>query len=149
MSRTRRSEAGARADGELRYWGYHVGKQFAADGYPDQNPLLMLLSGHSDLNPLSSKFGVNVKDVPAEAWRINGLVLDVPDFPARMRTTLIARYCLPPDYETGQPFEAIVIAEALGMPLRSYFRRLSEARERYLSISVGAGGGIRGIRELA
>lgn len=134
MARKRRSEAGAQAESDLKYWGYHVGKQFAADGYPEENPLLTLLCGHSDLNPLSPKFGVNMKDIPAEAWRINALVMKIA---AMLRATLIARYCLPVDYETGQPINPGLIAEVMGISQREYFYRLNTARDRFLSLSVG------------
>jgi hypothetical protein len=134
MARRPRSEAGARAESELKYWGYHVGKQFAADGYPSDNPILMLLSGHSDLNPLSPKFGVNTKDIPADAWRVNALIMQLG---WHHRGPLIARYCLPMDYETGQPISPSVIAEALLMSLRTYFRRLNEARDKFYLLSVG------------
>lgn len=134
MARARRSEAGAQAESDLKYWGFHVGKQFSADGYAEDNPLLTLLCGHSDLNPLSPKFGVNVKDVPAEAWRINAIVMRIV---AMLRATLIARYCLPVDYNTGLPIEPHVIAEVMGISQREYFRRLNLARDRFFSLSGG------------
>jgi len=133
MARKRRSEAGAQAESDLKYWGYHVGKQFAADGYPEDNPLLSLLCGHSDLNPLSPKFGVNVKDVPAEAWRINAVVMRIG---AILRATLVARYCLPVDYDTGHLVDPEIIADVMEISVREYFRRLNMARDRYLSFSV-------------
>lgn len=136
MARTKRSEAAAKADGQLRYWGFHAGKQFAADGYPAECPLLMLLSGHSDLNPLSPKFGVNVKDIPGEAWRVNALVMRIH---GDHRKVLIARYCLPVDYYTGQPIEPRVIAEVLALTTRTYYRRLEDARQKFLLLSAGVG----------
>ena len=51
MARKPRSEAGAQVESDLRYWGYHVGKQFAADGYPEDNPILALLSRYSSEFP--------------------------------------------------------------------------------------------------
>lgn len=133
MARTKRSEAGARAEGDLKFWGYHAGKQFAADGYPSECPLLLLLSGHSDLNPLSPKFGVNTKDIPGEAWRINALVMQLGWI---HRGPLVGRYCLPMDYETGQPIDPRIIADALELHIRTYYRRLEEARDRFLQLSV-------------
>lgn len=129
MARKRRSEAAAQVESDLKYWGYHVGKQFAADGYPSECPLLLLLSGHSDLNPLSSKFGVNVADIPGEAWQINSAVMKLR---GELRGVLVGRYALPMDYLTGQPIDARIIAEALNMTIRTYFRRLTEARDLYL-----------------
>jgi hypothetical protein len=119
----------------LKYWGYHVGKQFAADGYPSECPLLMLLSGHSDLNPLSPKFGVNTSDIPGEAWRLNALVMRLPGY---LRGVLIGRYCLPVDYNTGQMIEPRIIAGALGLHVRTYYRRLDDARTRFLEISAAS-----------
>jgi hypothetical protein len=92
----------------------------------------MLLSGHSDLNPLSPKFGINTKDIPGEAWRINAFVMRLG---WRFRGPLIGRYCLPPDYETGQLIDPMIIANAIGLHVRTYYRRLEEARERYLRLS--------------
>lgn len=143
--RRKLSEAAARAEADLRYWGYHIGKQYAADGYPDENPLLALLSGHSDLNPVGARFGVNMIDVPADAWRIHQIVLDLP---RDLRDVLIARYCLPVD-ESGRPYEARVLAEALRLSVRTYFRKLADARRKYLLRSLGAWEGIRGIRVMA
>lgn len=134
MTRKRRSEAGAQAESDLKYWGYHVGKQYAADGYSEDNPLLTLLCGHSDLNPLAPRFGVNVKDIPADAWRINALVMRIV---AMLRATLIARYCLPPDYETGQLIDPRVLAGVMGISQSEYYRRLGLARERFYSLSAG------------
>lgn len=131
--RKRRSEAGAQAESDLKYWGFHVGKQFAADGYSEESPLLTLLCGHSDLNPLAPKFGVNVKDIPADAWRINALVMRIV---AMLRATLIARYCLPPDYDTGLLIDPNILAELMGISQREYFRRLNLARERFVSLSA-------------
>jgi hypothetical protein len=131
MARTRRSEAGARAESDLKYWGYHVGKQFAADGYPADNPLLTLLCGHSDLNPLAPRFGVNVLDIPPEAWQLNSFVMQLDGY---LRATLIARYCLPMDYETGQPISPELIADAMAIHVREYYRRLGRARERFSQI---------------
>lgn len=129
--RPRKSEAAAQAESDLRYWGYHVGKQFAADGYPEDNLLLTLLCGHSDINPLAPKFGVNMKDIPAEAWCINSLVMRLT---AMLRATLIARYCLPPDYETGQLVEPRLIAAVMDISVREYFYRLNRARDRFFEL---------------
>ncbi len=137
-----RSEAAARAESELKYWGYHVGKQFAADGYPEENPMLTLLCGHSDVNPLAPRFGLNIKDIPGDAWRINATVMQLH---GDYRRVLLARFALPMDYATGQPIQAQVIADAMGIPVRTYFRRLEKARDRYLSLSFG----IRGIPAIA
>jgi hypothetical protein len=133
LPKTRRSEAEARADSDLKYWGFHVGKQWAADGYPTSNTLLNALSGRSDLNPLSPTFGVNIRDIPAEAWRINALVMKLR---GEHREVLIARYALPVNYETGQPIKAEVIAQALDLHVRKYFRLLREARERFYRMAV-------------
>lgn len=130
----KKSEKGAQAEADLKYWGYHIGKQFAADGYPEDNPLLALLCGHSDVNPLAPRFGLNVKDIPAEAWRINAIVMQLAAF---LRATLIARYCLPVDYDTGQLIAPAVIADVMLISEREYFRRLSIARDRFFSLSVG------------
>jgi hypothetical protein len=126
--RTRRSEAGAQAEADLKYWGYSVGKQYAADGYPAENPILNLLCGHSDLNPLAPMFGINVKDIPADAWRINARVMKLR---GELRKVLVARYCVPVDYETGRPYTHDVLAEHLGMTARTYGRRLMEARDKF------------------
>ena len=133
VTRKRRSEAGAQAESDLKFWGYHVGKQFAADGYPADNPLLVLLCGHSDLNPLAPRFGVNVKDIPGEAWAINATVMKLR---GELRGVLIARYALPVDYETGHPIDVEIIAEAVHMTPRIYRRRLSEAREQFLRLRL-------------
>jgi len=131
--RTRRSEAGAQAEADLKYWGYSVGKQYAADGYPASNPLLELLCGHSDLNPLAPMFGINVRDISAEAWRINALVMQLR---GEYRGVLIARYALPMHFETGQPIPAETIAPALHMTVRTYFRRLRDAREKFARLKL-------------
>lgn len=140
--RTRRSEVAAQVDADLKYWGYHVGKQYAADGYPSDSPLLNLLCGHSDLNPMSPRFGINVKDIPAEAWRINALVMQLR---GELRGVLVGRYCLPVDYETGQPVRAEVIADALAMSVRTYFRRLAHARDKFVRLKLAQINGSDGI----
>jgi hypothetical protein len=122
------------ADYDLKYWGYNIGKQFAADGYPSDNPILALLSGHSDVNILAPNFGLNIRDVPARAWQINAIIMR---FPRHLRDVLIARYCVPVERETGQPYAAEVLAAALGLHVRQYFRLLRTAREKYLVLSVG------------
>lgn len=142
MARKPRSEIGAQAEADLRFWGYHIGKHYAADGYPEESPLLNLLCGHSDINPLSPRFGVNIKDVPGDAWAINAKVMRIPP---RLRCALIGRYCLPMNYDTGQPVDAELIADTLGLSVRTYFRKLGQARDLYAGMMVG----IRGIRGIA
>jgi hypothetical protein len=134
MARKSRSEEGAQAESDLKYWGYHVGKQFAADGYPEDNPILVLLCGHSDLNPLAPRFGVNLKDIPGEAWAINAIVMRLAGY---LRAALIGRYCLPMDYDSGQPINPRLIAEAMQIPVRTYYRRLEQARDTFLRYSIG------------
>jgi hypothetical protein len=132
MARKRRSEAGAQAEADLKHWGFHVGKQYAASGFPSNSTLLTLLSGHSDLNPLGERFGINTLDIPGTAWAINALVMRLPGY---LRSTLIGRYCLPMDYETGHPINPRVIAEAMNLPVRTYYRHLEVARDRFLRLS--------------
>ncbi len=140
--RTRRSEAGAQAEADLKFWGFHVGKQYAADGYPAENPILNLLCGHSDLNPLALMFGIGVKDIPADAWRINARVMQLR---GELRGVLVARYALPVDYETGQPIRAEVLAPALHMTVRTYFRRLGDARDKFARMVLAERNGMSGI----
>lgn len=126
--KTRRSEAGAQAEADLKFWGYSVGKQYAADGFSAENTLANLLSGRSDLNPFGDGFGVNVRDMPADAWRINARVMRLR---SELRCVLVARFCAPMHYETGQPFTREELATALGMTPWVYDRRLREAREKF------------------
>lgn len=130
MGRKKLTEAARQAESDLRYWGYYVGKQYAADGYPGSCTLLMLLSGHSDLNPLAEQFGVNCIDMPEDVWQINASIMRLR---AGLRSVLIARYALPVDYASGQPIQVQVIAAALGLHVRMYHRMLEQARRQFLS----------------
>lgn len=130
--RRRRSELEVRIEGDLSFWGRHAGRQLMDTGYSDQNPIALLLSGRSDINPLSPVFGVNLRDIPAEAWRINRAVIQLPiDY----RAVLIARYCLPVEDQTGAPIQPAVIANALQLSVRTYFRRLRDAKHRYAQLA--------------
>jgi hypothetical protein len=134
LMRTRRSEAGAQAEADLKFWGFHVGKQYAADGYPTAASgyadlsLKALLSGHSDLNPRAARFGLNIRDMPGDAWLINARVMQLR---RELREVLLARYALPMDYETGQPYRAEMLADELGLKVHTYFRRLRDARDKF------------------
>ena len=145
--RTRRSEAGAQAEADLKYWGFSVGKQYAADGYPPETPgyanfsLKALLSGHSDMNPNAEGFGINLRDMAADAWRINARVMLLR---RELREVLIARYCVPINYGTGNPFTHDVLAEALGLSSRTYSRRLTEARDKFARLVLAERNGERG-----
>jgi hypothetical protein len=149
--RTRRSEAGAQAEADLKYWGYSVGKQYAADGYPPETPgyanlsLMALLSGHSDLNPRGEGFGLNIRDMSQEAWRINARVMTLR---RELRKVLIARYCVPINHETGHPFTHDVLAECLGLTPRTYSRRLTEARDKFARLVLAERNGECGETEL-
>jgi hypothetical protein len=116
---------------DLKYWGYHKGKQCAADGYSPENTLAQLLSGRSD-------FGghrILCLDMPIKAWEINFRVMELPtDYIA----VLTARYCLPVKAENGQPYEAHELAHVLGIAVTTYKYRLTQAKRYYRRLMFGA-----------
>ncbi len=112
------------ASSELKYWGYHKGKQFAAEGWAPSNTLAQIMSGRSD-NP---GHRILCLDMPASVWPINAAVMRLPtDYVA----VLVSRYCLPVEPNTGRPYEAHYLADLLGIGAQTYRDRLSRAREAY------------------
>ena len=112
---------------ELKFWGYHKGKQYAADGWSPNNTLAQLLSGRSD------RVGhrILVLEMPPDAWRINAAVMRLPtDYIA----ALVSRYCLPVVPETGRPYEPAFLAGLLGIDLGTYRDRLVRAKIAYGSL---------------
>lgn len=112
---------------ELKYWGYHKGKQYAADGWPPDSTLTQLLSGRG--GAVGHK--ILVLEMPPEAWRINAIVMKLPtDYIA----ALVSRYCLPVVPETGRPYEQAFLAGLLGVDLPTYRERLAKARNAYAGL---------------
>lgn len=109
---------------DLKYWGYHKGKQYAAEGWAPANTLAQIMSGRTD-NP---GHRVLCLDLPAGVWPINSRVMMLPtDYVG----ALVARYCLPVERETGRPFDPSYLAELLGTTLPTYRKRLTLARAAY------------------
>lgn len=115
---------------DLRYWGYHKGKQCAADGYRPESTIRELLSGRTEL----SGHRILCLDMPPRAWEINFRVFSLP---GDLVSALIGRYCLPvrPD---GLPYRADQVAKSLHVPVRIYRWWLTEARRRYRAMLFGA-----------
>lgn len=112
------------ATSELKFWGYHKGKQYAADGWPPENTLAQLLSGRTN----RPGHRVLVLEMPPDAWRINAAVMRLPtDYVA----VLVSRYCLPVESSTGRPYEPVFLAGLLGIDVQTYRERLAKAREAY------------------
>lgn len=112
---------------ELKYWGYHKGKQYAADGWPPESTLTQLLSGRG--GTVGHK--ILVLEMPPEAWRINSIVMGLAtDYIA----ALVSRYCLPVERETGRPYEQAFLAGLLDIDVPTYRARLSKAREAYAGL---------------
>src|SRR3990167_10486388 len=73
---------------DLKYWGYHRGKQCAADGYSPESTLAHLMTGVSDF----VGHRILCLDMPPRAWEIDFCVMALPtDYAA----ALMGRYCLP------------------------------------------------------
>lgn len=116
---------------DLKYWGYHKGKQCAADGYSPTSTLDQLLSGRSD-------FGghrVLCLDMPRKAWEINYRVMSLP---TDYKAVLMARFCLPVKSDTGQPYEPLELADFLGISVSTYRHRLMQAKRSYKRLIFGA-----------
>ena len=118
------------ATSELKYWGYHKGKQYAADGWSPINTLAQLLSGRTN----RPGHRILVLEMPPEAWRINASVMRLPtDYIA----VLVSRYCLPVEPTTGRPYDAPYLAGLLGIDAQTYRNRLAKAREAYGRLIFG------------
>ena len=122
---------------ELSFWGYHKGKQHAAEGYAPANTLAQLLSGRTD-NP---GHRILCLDMPARAGLINSVVMRLPtDYVA----VLTARYCLPVEPSTGRPYEVSFLSELLGISTSVYRFRLHRAkvayRQKIFSPTIASGG---------
>ena len=116
---------------DLKYWGYHKGKQCAADGYSPVNTLDQLMSGRGDCGG----HRVLCLDMPPEAWRINARVMELPtDYIA----VLLARFCLPVKAHNGQPYDAHELAVILGVSVTTYKFRLTQAKRYYRRLLFGA-----------
>lgn len=112
---------------ELKYWGYHKGKQYAADGWAPESTLTQLLSGRG--GTVGHK--ILVLEMPPEAWRVNAIVMKLAtDYIA----VLVSRYCLPVVRETGRPYDQAFLAGLLGVDLLTYRARLSKARDAYAGL---------------
>jgi len=116
--------------GDLKYWGFHKGKQCAADGYPPGKSVKEMLAGRGG----QSGHRVLVKDMPPRAWEINFRVMRLP---SELVAVLIGRFCLPVRAD-GLPFSEQEVSVALGLSVRTYYRRLQVAKARYKSIIFGS-----------
>lgn len=112
---------------ELKYWGYHVGRQYASEGYSPSNTLAQIMSGRG------SKVGHKVLclDPPARFWQFNSNVMQLN---RELYEVLVARYAVPCNYDTGQPYRAVELAAFLGIPISKYVDRLALARAGYKRI---------------
>jgi hypothetical protein len=108
---------------DLKYWGYHKGKQLAADGYPAGQTIKELMAGDSG----RPGHKILVRDMPPRAWQINAMLMRLPD---HLIEVLVGRYCLPCK-PNGNPYESDEIAEFIGVTRRTYFRHLNKARSLY------------------
>ena len=116
---------------DLKYWGYHKGKQYAADGYSPENTLAQILSGRSDFGGHK----ILCLDMPQRAWEINYRVMELP---TDYIMVLVARYCLPVKSQSGQLYEAPELAELLGVSVSTYKFRLTQAKKYYRRLLFGA-----------
>lgn len=125
--RPRQSYEQSVVSSELKYWGFHKGKQFAADGWPPESTIAQLLSGRSD----RAGHKILVLEMPADAWQINATIMRLPtDYIA----VLVSRYCLPVEPTSGRLYEQAYLAGLLGIDLPTYRARLSLARDAYAGL---------------
>jgi hypothetical protein len=109
---------------ELKTWGYHLGVQFAAEGYSPSNTIAQILSGRG------SRVGHKIlcRDPPARFWEYNRNVLRLK---RELYEVLVARYAVPCRYDTGEPYRATELAGFLGVTPEVYLDRLGKARAGY------------------
>jgi hypothetical protein len=114
-------------NGDLSYWGFWKGLQYAAEGYSPTSTLAQILSGRSD-NP---GHRVLCLDMKPRAWQINGRLYT--HLPMNQIGALTARYCLPvrPD---GQPYRATELAEFLEVEPVAYLDCLARGRAAYKAL---------------
>ena len=112
---------------ELRTWGYHLGVQFAAEGYSPTNTIAQIMSGRG------SKVGHKIlcRDPPEKFWEFNRNVLRLK---REFYEVLVARYAVPCRYDTGEPYRATELAAFLGICPEIYLDRLNKARAAYRSL---------------
>jgi hypothetical protein len=114
-------------NGDLSYWGFWKGLQYAADGYSPENTLAQIFSGRAD-NP---GHRILCLDMKPRAWQINGRIY--VHLPMAQIEAITARYCLPvrPD---GQPYRATELAGFLGIAPEDYLDRLARGRASYKAV---------------
>ena len=124
MSRPKQSFEDSVVYGDLKYWGYFKGLQYAADGYPAESAIAHIMTGSSPF----PGHKVLVLDMTPRAWQINARVMLLP---RSLVEVVVGRFCLPVKADTGALYTANEIADVLGIHLRTYFDRLRVARDRY------------------
>ena len=126
MARAKWDMERSAVEGDFKYWGYYKGRQCAADGYPAGATIKEIMAG-SVPRP---GHRILVKDMTPRAWDINGRIMQLP---SEQIEALIGRYCLPVK-ANGTRYEADEIATAIGVSVRTYHRRLTDARVQYRRI---------------
>jgi len=115
-------------NGDLSYWGFWKGLQYAAEGYSPMNTLAQILSGRCD-NP---GHRILCLDMKPRAWEVNGRIYR--HLPMFQIEALTARYCLPVKKIDGQPYRATELADLLGISPEDYLDRLALGKASYRAI---------------
>ena len=95
---SRRTFEDSVVNGDLSYWGFWKGLQYAAEGYSPENTLAQIFSGRAE-NP---GHRVLCLDMKPRAWQINGRIYR--HLPMWQIAALTARFCLPA--RDSQPYRA-------------------------------------------
>lgn len=124
---SRRTFEDSVVNGDLSYWGFWKGLQYAAEGYSPVNTLSQIMSGRSD-NP---GHRVLCLDMKPRAWQINGRIYG--RLPRWQIAALTARFCLPVRAD-GQPYRATELAGFLEVDPQTYLDDLAQGRAAYKAI---------------
>lgn len=110
----------------LTRWGYFIGLQAAADGYPPASTITRIMMAPAPGKP-SSK--ILVRDLPPDVWRMHFVIKALPE---HLQEALLAHYALPPKetpsgviMRTGRD-----LANLLGISHDAYRGRLKRAHRK-------------------
>lgn len=106
----------------LTRWGYFIGLQAAADGYPPESAINRIMCG-SPPRPTSK---ILVLDLPPDVWRIQFAVRNLPEI---YQSALIAHYALPPK-DNGVMHTRRELADILRIHPETLRKRLSRGRRK-------------------
>lgn len=110
-------------ESDLKRWGFWLGIQYAADGYPPSSTIEHIFSGRGD-NPGHRVLCI---DPPERFWDINRRVLFLR---REFYEALVARYALPCK-PTGIPYYPSELAGLLRVKPHTYVDRLASGRRGY------------------